>query len=374
VGSRGAGLTKASDHAAYRRSWLDGQVLRNRAVAGTAALLGAACFLAASLALAAPAEADLAEQTTTSGLANPPSAARGDFAGRITIRGGRRLYLECRGRGRPTVLLESGLGNAADVWSGAFLAAADPASDPRRAVFPAVARFTRVCAYDRPGTVRLDPQTDQFKPSRSDPVAMPRTALDIARDLSALLRKARTLRGVGLRGPYVLAGHSVGGLTQRLYATLHPRRIAGLVLIDATPADYAAVLEELLAKELLTPEQYAAVVAQHPPPGLESYSAYERLTLDASGAQMRQAQTDTPLHRMPLVFLSLPRPQLPLDWQSEAIEAVERMYQAAQNKLGKLVPGARHVIATHSGHYIQIDQPRLVIDAIRRVVSKARRR
>jgi pimeloyl-ACP methyl ester carboxylesterase len=368
-------LTKASDHAPCRRSWLGGQVLQTRAVAGTAALLGAACFLAASVALATPAEAHGAEQTTTKSLANPPSGARGDFAGRITIRGGRRLYLECRGSGRPTVVLESGLGNAADVWSGAFLAAAtDPAADPRRAVFPAVARFTRVCAYDRPGTVRLDPQTGQFKPSRSDPVAMPRTALDIARDLSALLHKARTLSGVGIRGPYVLAGHSVGGLTQRLYATLHSRRIAGLVLIDATPADYAAVLEELLAKELLTPEQYAAVVAQQPPPGLESYSAYERLTLDASGAQMRQAQTDTPLHRMPLVFLSLPRPQLPLDWQSEAIEAVERMYQAAQNKLGKLVPGARHVIATHSGHYIQIDQPKLVVDAIRRVVRKARRR
>jgi pimeloyl-ACP methyl ester carboxylesterase len=337
-------------------------------------LVGAAGLLAAGLALATPAEADWAERKRTSSPANPPSAVRGDFAGRVKIRGGRSLYLECRGTGRPTVLLESGLGNAADVWGGPFLVAAtDPAADPRRAVFPAVARFTRVCAYDRPGTVRLDPQTGQFKPSRSDPVAMPRTALDVARDLRALLRKARTLRGTGVRGPYVLAGHSVGGLTQRLYATLHPRRVAGLVLVDATPADYAAVLDELLANELLTPEQYAAVAAQRPPPGLESYSAYERITLDASGAQMRQAQADTPLHRMPLVFLSLPRLQLPPDWQSEAIEAMERMYRAAQNKLGKLVPGARHVIATRSGHYIQIDQPKLVIDGIRRVVRKARR-
>jgi pimeloyl-ACP methyl ester carboxylesterase len=336
-------------------------------------LVGAACLLAAGPGLATPAEADGAERTRTGTPANPPGAARGDFAGRIEIRGGRGLYFECRGRGRPTVVLESGLGNAADVWGGAFLVAAtDPASDPRRAVFPAVARFTRICAYDRPGTVRLDPQTNRFKPSRSDPVAMPRTALDVARDLRALLRKARTLRGAGVRGPYVLAGHSVGGLTQRLYATLHPRRVAGLVLIDATPADYAAVLEELLANELLTPEQYAAVAAQLPPPGLESYSGYERITLDASGAQMRQAQADTPLHRMPLVFLSLPRLHLPPDWQSEAIEAMGRMYQATQNKLAKLVPGARHVIATRSGHYIQIDQPKLVIDGIRRVVRKAR--
>jgi pimeloyl-ACP methyl ester carboxylesterase len=336
--------------------------------------VGAACLLAAGLAMATPAEADAVERTRTSSPANAPtSAARGDFAGRIEIRGGRRLYLECRGRGRPTVVLESGFGNAADVWGGAFLAAAtDPASDPRRAVFPAVARFTRVCAYDRPGTSRLDPQTGQYQPSRSDPVAMPRTALDVARDLRALLRKARTVRGAGVRGPYVLAGHSVGGLTQRLYATLHPRSVAGLVLIDATPADLAAVLDRLLADELLTPEQYAAVTAQPRPPGLETYSAYEQLAFDASGAQMRQAQADTPLHRMPLAFLSLPRPQLPPDWQSEASEAMDRMYQTAQNTLAKLVPGARHVIATRSGHYIQIEQPKLVIDAIRRVVRKVR--
>jgi pimeloyl-ACP methyl ester carboxylesterase len=333
-----------------------------------------AAALAASLAWAAPAQADGEERTTTSSPSNPPSAARGDFAGRIKIRGGRRLYLECRGSGRPTVMLESGFGNAADVWGGAFLAATTaPPSDPRRAVFPSVARFTRVCAYDRPGTSRLDPQTDRFKPSRSDPVAMPRTALDIARDLRALLRKARTRRAAGVRGPYVLAGHSAGGLTQRLYATLHPQSTAGLVPIDATPDSYGAVLDELLAREVLTPEQYAAVAAQLPPPGLEKYSDYERLKLDASGAQMRQAQTDTPLPRMPLVFLSLPRLDLPPDWRSEAVEAMQRMYQAAQDQLANLVPGARQVIATESGHYIQLDQPKLVIDAIRRVVRKARR-
>jgi hypothetical protein len=79
-------------------------------------------------------------------------------------------------------------------------------------------------------------------------------------------------------------------------------------------------------------------------------------------AQMRQAQADTPLHRMPLVVLShsktLPNPfGFPPDWP---IEALDRAFQHSQDKLAKLVPGARHVIAAKSGHYIQLDQPRLV--------------
>ncbi|UGS36070.1 alpha/beta fold hydrolase [Capillimicrobium parvum] len=326
--------------------------------------------LAVTMVLVAPVAADGATRIGTSSPSTPNRAARGNFAGLIKIRGGRRVYLECRGSGRPTVVLESGLGNAADVWGGAFLSANDPGADPQRAVFPSVARFTRVCAYDRPGTGRLDPRTDRFKPSRSDPVAMPRTALDIARDLHALLRKAR--RAAGIRGPYVLVGHSIGGLTQRLHATVYPRNIAGLVLVDATPDRYGAVLAMLAANGLLTPEQYAAVAAAPPPPGLESYPDLERLDIDASGAQTRQAQADTPLRPMKLVFLSLASLDLPPDWQREAVQAVKQVYEAAQDELAKLVPGARHVIAANSGHYIQLDQPKLVVDAIRRVVDETR--
>ena len=127
----------------------------------------------------------------------------------------------------------------------------------------------------------------------------------------------------------------------------------------------------------MTPEQYvAAVLNPQPPPGLESYSAIERLDLEVSAAQMRQAQADTPLRRMPLVVLShsrtLPNPfGFPPDWP---IEALERAFQDSQDKLARLVPGARHVIAARSGHYIQLDQPRLVTREIRRVVRDARSR
>ena len=74
-------------------------------------------------------------------------AGHRDFAGLVEIDGGRRLYLECRGQGTPTVVLESGGGDAADIWD------FRPPGFHGTPALPAAARYTRVCAYDRPGTV-----------------------------------------------------------------------------------------------------------------------------------------------------------------------------------------------------------------------------
>ena len=320
--------------------------------------------LAVGLICAAPAGADRAPRREAGAQAVGPAAGHGPFAGRVAIRGGRRLYLECRGSGRPTVMLEAGSGNLGSTWT-ELRAEAEALGiapvGPGRAILPAVARFTRVCAYDRPGTYRY-PDTL----SRSDPVAMPRTTLDIVRDLHALLRAA------GAPRPFVLAGHSYGGMVARLYATNHPRAVAGLVSIDAQNEDYAAAL-----KRLLPPDVYVAnVLAPQPPPALVSYRALEILDLEASAAQMRQAQADTPLRRMPFVVLShsrtIPNPfGFPPEFPAEALESA---FQDSQDMLARLVPGAKHVIATKSAHYIQLYQPRLVTDAIHRVVRKVRRR
>ena len=118
---------------------------------------GVAMAVLAILALAGPAAA--AE----------PTPARGHFAGPVEIEGGRDLYMECRGRGTPTVILEAGLRSRGDFWS----VKADPGQS--RVVFDAIAERTRVCEYDRPGTTL---GTDEF--SRSDPVEQPRTARDAA--------------------------------------------------------------------------------------------------------------------------------------------------------------------------------------------------
>src|SRR5215204_627636 len=110
-----------------------------------------------------------------------PAAASGDFAGLVDI-GGRSLYLECHGTGSPTVILESGYRASARFWSDDLL----HPDVPRTMVLPGVAAFTHVCAYDRPGTY-ASIGADDF-PSRSDPIAQPRTAPEVVADLHALLQ------------------------------------------------------------------------------------------------------------------------------------------------------------------------------------------
>src|SRR3954468_11380249 len=138
------------------------------------------------------------------------AAVSGDFAGLVDIGGGRKMYVECRGGGSPTVVLVAGLKGSAGDW--------DITAKPVPTVLAAVAKVTRVCAYDRPGT----PVGEQ--PSRSDPVPQPTMAADAVTDLHSLLSAARD------PAPYVVVGHSYGGLIAKLYVRTYPHDAAGLVL------------------------------------------------------------------------------------------------------------------------------------------------
>jgi pimeloyl-ACP methyl ester carboxylesterase len=151
------------------------------------------------------------ERTPQSAASAPAS---GNFAGLIDIGAGRKMYLECSGSGSPTVILESGYRNDADIWSTEL----EPGMSP---VFSQVAKFTRVCAYDRPGTF-----LDADHLGRSTPVPMPRTARDLVSDLHALLQTAN------IPGPYVFAAHSFGGIFARLYASTYPSQVVGMVFQD----------------------------------------------------------------------------------------------------------------------------------------------
>ena len=105
-------------------------------------------------------------QSSTPAAASPTTAS-GDFAGLVDIGGGRRMYLECRGEGGPTVVLEAGYRNNAEVWDAVAL----PAGAAGDAVWPGVAAFTRVCAYDRPGTMgNLVSRSDPVPPRTPSPI------------------------------------------------------------------------------------------------------------------------------------------------------------------------------------------------------------
>ncbi|CAN5260684.1 alpha/beta hydrolase [soil metagenome] len=291
----------------------------------------------------------------------------GDFAGLVDI-GGRSLYLECHGQGGPTVILESGLDGRGDVWSRDN---EQPAGE-RTMVAPGVAAFTRVCAYDRPGTLgevnpSLDPDGPEFYPSRSDPVPQSRTTQDLVADLHAMLAAA------DIPGPYVLAAHSAGGLVARLYASTYPDEVVGMVLVDSTNEN---IWRDF--KERLTPAQYATFEASnldHAELEAAYPEAEELFTAPLADApsvvQVRDARAVAPLRPMPLVVLAHGIPFTPPfpGWPTDTMETT---MLDAQRDLTTLVPDARLVVATNSGHNIHQDQPELVIDAIAQVVAAVR--
>jgi pimeloyl-ACP methyl ester carboxylesterase len=281
-----------------------------------------------------------------------------DFTGPVDV-GGRLLYVETAGSGSPTVVLEAGYLGRSDVWSRDLQ---EPEGE-RQMVFPAVAEFTHVCMYDRPGTIGevnpgLEPYGPLFYPSRSDPVPMPRRIQDIADDLQAMLRNA------GQSGPYVLVGHSMGGLFMRYFAMTRPDDVVGLVLIDSTTEDVWDAFREIL------PADDWAEFEQNTVENPELEAAYPDAEFVWT-APVRRARTETPLRPMPLVVLHHGIPfEAPFpEWPTEQMEQGMSDRQAW---LAQLVPGAKLIVAEESGHNIHQDQPELVIEAIRMVVDAVR--
>lgn len=216
------------------------------------------------------------------------SPSRADFAGTVDIGGGRKMYLECRGDGSPTVVLVSGLDAAADLWH--------RDEQPAPKVFSRVAEFTRVCAYDRPGTPH-----GAGLPSRSDPVTQPIAPKGAVEDLHALLRAAH------VPGPYVLVGHSYGGLVTRLFASTYPEEVSGMILVD--------VLSDGL-RDAMTPEEWTIwkVANARLREDIAEYPDLERTDYDVALGQIRDAR---PIRPMPI-----DQPRLVTDAIREVVDAV----------------------------------------------------
>jgi pimeloyl-ACP methyl ester carboxylesterase len=304
-----------------------------------------AAILAFVLAAAAPALAS-SRSGNDSAKGNPGKGNSGhnkDFAGLVDIGGGRKMYMECQGKGSPTVVFVSGGGDRTETWSTTF-------DKSKQAVLPAIAETNRVCAYDRPGTFLVTGDgIDNFEKSRSTPVHQPRTLRDGVSDLHALLRAS------GERGPYVVVGHSLGGAIAKLYASEYPRDVSGLVLIDYLPYQ---------ARNALTREQWR--YWKNPllgAPSEEALDLYPHIEQNANQRNFQQDRRSKPLKPMPFVVFSADEPYnlvpyvedgtLPLTVE-EAKQFGKLLFKAvvdARADLVSQVPGAKHITKTHSGRY-----------------------
>src|SRR5215203_5058455 len=275
-------------------------------------------LLATSFALALPMGVIARNGASTEATATPrPSGTRVDI-------GGRALFISCIGIGSPTVVLEAGSGNGADTWAG---------------VQPEVARFTRVCSYDRAGLGQSDPA----------PTGV-RTVQDSVDDLHALLAAA------DISGPIVLAGHSLGGLIVRLYASQYPNDVVGLVLVDGMPPDLPAAGPALLP----APERRETFVIMR---GLHPQDP-EHLDIIASGVWV-MAHPPTQLPTVVLAAGFHGAPGAPPD------AAFEDLWQELQQEQAQVLD-ARFIQVLEGDHFLQQDQPDLVIEAIRQVVEAVR--
>lgn len=300
--------------------------------------------------------------------------------GRILDIGPCRLHLYQLGMGDPAVVLESGIAATSISWA---------------LIQPQVAEFTRVASYDRAGL------------GWSGRCAAPRTLEQMASELAALLESA------GLQAPYILAGHSFGGLLIRAYAHLRPAEVAGLVFVEPVSLSHWAHCSPGEMQRLATGAKLSrrgAVLAR-----LGVVRA--ALTLLASGgrrlpalAARASARRATGLisnivgqiQKLPPVFWPMVRshwsnpksfhamaayleclpasaraaldmpipPTIPFIILSASNatpeELEERDVWTAQSRHG------RHVIVADSGHWLQLERPKAVVDAIRELVELAR--
>lgn len=315
---------------------------RKRAAAAATIALLLPTAMAACTGAPAPAPTETSATATT---ADPAASGAfepgtGDRSGLVDLGGGRSMYLECSGTGSPTVMLISGAGVAADNWRYAVADAdesVEAALPSDAAVFPQTARFTRVCAYDRPGTQRWDGGA-----GRSTVVSQPTTTQEDAADLHALLTTAE------VTGPYVIVGHSLGGMIATTFARTYPDDVSGVVLVD--PA--SQYLQTTLPPDVWA--EWMGFVAetggQHPDLEAPDYPS-----------SIAALETTPPLPAMPAAVLSADQP---FDYLGIGdAETYWPQWLEAHALLAASL-GAPHVTRTSSGHFVANESPALVIEQI----------
>jgi pimeloyl-ACP methyl ester carboxylesterase len=275
------------------------------------------------------------------------------------------MHLYCVGDGSPTAILESGLN---DSWLSWYK------------VQPATAKFTRVCSYDRAAVGWSDAQPE------------PPDSRNIAFHLHSLLNNA------GVKPPYVLVGHSIGGIHIRVYQNTYPADVAGMVLVDSSHPDQRKRFPSELMKWSALQSLEFKLVKLAMPFGVPRFlvlcgdgPAEIRDTLRTVECQTRWAETQEAelnafdssaaegrtagsLGSMPLVVLSHDPDKggFPRIIGADVAKRMEIAWGQMQEDLSHLSTKGSRVVAKGATHYVQLDRPDLVIDAVHLAVNASR--
>ena len=235
--------------------------------------------------------------------------------------GGHGLQLLVGGQGSPAVIFEGGFGTGIASWS---------------SVQKDVAAFTQTVSYDRAGL------------GQSDLGPKPRSAKQIATELHAALQKS------GVKPPYVMVGHSFGGIYVRVFADMYPNEVIGMVLIDPSQESFNDWLGKNQPDRLKAAESNIAKAGE----GVQA----EFTAVDTSYSQARVAKVPPGI---PVTLLTATEDEsMPADGRKVWIEKHKEWLAT--------VPGSKHIIVEKATHFIQGQQPGLVIEAIKQVSKQPR--
>lgn len=253
--------------------------------------------------------------------------------GKVSV-DGRQLAVHCSGSGSPAVILEAGLGFDSSTWAG---------------IRPRVARRTRVCAYDRLG----EGESDEV------PAGKTQTVEDQAKMLAGVLDAA------GLDPPYMLVGHSWGGAILQVFASEHRDDVAGIVLVDSSQGDATRKWLAMLPRTARFKEVRHALDETNNPE-----SNPERVDWPASIPALHRVKS---LDGIPLVVLTAGTSDLANALPEPYKQRAYRIWLDGHSRLAALSSDSVHAVAEDSTHFIQRDQPDVVVAAVEAVIGSVRK-
>jgi pimeloyl-ACP methyl ester carboxylesterase len=253
---------------------------------------------------------------------------------------GRRLAMVRAGVGAPTVLLETGLGAESEEW------------EP---VFQEVKQYSTVCRYDRANR------------GRSDPAPKPRSAQDFVADLHSLLVAAAIPR------PLVLVGHSLGGLIVRLYAHQYPHDVAGLVLVDPMHEDQFDRIGPCIPAPFPgEPEALTQLRSFWTTDWRDPAKDQEGVDFPTSQAQAHAINSLGDIPMLVLTSGTFLREVPPEPAVQQLAAHLQVVWQEMHRELMRQSSNATQIQVETSGHFIQREQPEVVVAAIRQMLETVR--